>query len=487
MAGEESIWKKEITFRRKPKEEKPLAEGEEPSIWNRPIALGRKPKEDPAAAAWAAELRELRGQAAQIVAAPVEAPAPAEPAEDEPSAAAELAPPPVSAPVRAEPVGLAAPVARGEAPAAPAKRKARRQLGPRRAKALVGLDVGAAGIAAAHVVNGGTPRVLQVAHEPLPAGIVVGGEARRPDELAAALKEFFRTHKLPRGPVRLGVANNRIGIRVVELSGIEDRKQLGNAVRFRAQEVLPIPLEEAVLDYRVLDEETGPDGKRRHRVLLVVAHRQLVEGFASACRAAGLKLAGIDLEAFGLLRALTPPEGQFGRADDAALVVVSIGHDLSTLAVSDGAVCDFARVIEWGGGVFDAAVARALGVTPEHSAEIREAAGLVDGARALPEWLGAAHAAEAREAMRGELQSFARDLVASLRFYQEQPGSLGIAEIVLTGAYAHLHGIDAELANLIGVVVRVGDPVARVRTARKVARDQVRPALAAAIGLGIDD
>jgi type IV pilus assembly protein PilM len=447
MPREDSIWHKEITFRRKPKAE-------------------RKPKDEPAAAAsWAEELRERRAQAAEPVAT-----APA---------AADVALPPVSAPPSPQPAALARPERRPQ-PVTRDKRRAPREPRGRRHKTLVGLDVGAGGISAAHVVNGGTPRVLKIAREALPHGVVVGGEARRPDDLAAALRVFFRTHDLPRGPVRLGIANNRIGVRVLELSGIEDPKQLGNAVRFRAQEVLPIPLEEAVLDYRVLREDVGADGRRQHRVLLVVAHRQLVEGFASACRQAGLKLVGIDLEAFGLLRALTPPEAEFGAADDAALVVVSIGQDLSTLAVSDGRVCDFTRVLEWGGGVLDAAVARALGVAPDEAARIRDAAGLVD-----PQPADCFE--PAREAMRGELQAFARDLVASLRFYQEQPGSLGIAEVVLTGAWAQLPGIDAELTALLGVVARVGDPVGRVRTARKLQREQVGPALAAAIGLGIDD
>ena len=104
--------------------------------------------------------------------------------------------------------------------------------------------------------------------------------------------------------MRLGISNNRIGVRTFEITGIDDPKQLANAVRFRAQETLPIPLDEAVLDYRILDDRVGEDGVRVCRVLLVVAHRELVERYVAACRKAGLKLVGIDLEAFALLRAL---------------------------------------------------------------------------------------------------------------------------------------------------------------------------------------
>ena len=61
--------------------------------------------------------------------------------------------------------------------------------------------------------------------------------------------------------MRLGIANNRIGVRTFEIAGIDDEKQLDNAIRFRAQEALPIPIDEAVLDYQVLGEGVDEEGK----------------------------------------------------------------------------------------------------------------------------------------------------------------------------------------------------------------------------------
>jgi len=85
------------------------------------------------------------------------------------------------------------------------------------------------------------------------------------------------------------------------------------------------------------------------------------------------------------------------------------------------------------------------------------------------------------------VQSFARELVASLQFYQNQPGSLGIGEIVITGGTTHLPGLAAELERLIGVHVRVGDPFARVKVSKRVAGVEQAGSLAVAIGLGIED
>jgi type IV pilus assembly protein PilM len=364
--------------------------------------------------------------------------------------------------------------------AAKAPKRRRGEAAPRES-VVVGLKVGASQLAAARVQNGGAPQLLQVARRPLAEGIVVGGELRDVDGLADALREFFEQEKLPKKSIRLGIANNRIGVRTFELAGIQDAGQLANAIRFRAQEILPITLDEAVLDWHVLREETDEEGTTTRHVLLVVAYRELVDRYVAACRKAGLELDGIDLEAFAMLRSLTvpaPPDAPPG-----AQVVVNVGHDRATFAVTDGRVCEFTRVVEWGGRNLNVAIARTLDVAPSEAAPIKHTLSLAEDRLA---GVPIDRAAAVLAAVRGELQGFARELVSSLRFYQNQPGSLGISELVLSGGTAHLPGLAAELESLIGVTVRVGDPTARLTLGKKAEIDHAG-SLAVAIGLGIED
>ena len=348
-------------------------------------------------------------------------------------------------------------------------------------KKLVGLKIGASQLAAARVSNNGVAELEQIARQDLPMGIVVGGELRDPDALSEALKAFFAKNKLPRKGVRLGIANNRIGVRVIDIAGVDEEKQLANAIHFRAQEALPIPLDEAVLDYHVLDESTDPEGRSVKRVLLVVAYKELVERYVGACRKAGLTIAGVDLEAFALLRSLAPPADR----GTSALVAVSIGYDRSTFAVSDGQFCEFTRVLEWGGYKLNIALADRFNSAPSAVEEMKRGLSL-DGSTA-PEGVSAESNAAAVEVVRKQVQSFARELVSSLQFYQNQPGSLGIGEIAITGGTAQMPGLAEELERLIGVHVRVGNPLARLKVAKRVAVTGDIGSYAVAIGLGIED
>ncbi len=348
-----------------------------------------------------------------------------------------------------------------------------------RHKQVVGLSIGASQLSAAVVVNNGRPKLVKAARHTLPADVVAGGEVRDSEALADAIAGFFDDAELPRKNVRLGIGSSRTGVRVFERPEVDDPRQLANAIRFRAYETLPIPIEEAMLDYHLVEETNAPD-----RVLLAVAYRDLVDRFAATCSAAKIELVGMDIEAFALLRAVGGEPLDAGTRAEAARVAVSIGHDRTTVAVSDGRLCEFARVLDWGGARVTAAVAQALEVDAAEADRIKHSLDISTGSPAEPVDEKTTRAAEAA---RREVNGLARELASSLHFYQDQPNSLGFAEITITGGGAHLQGLAGQLEELIGISVRVADPFARVGSGHGISSNGQDGALAVAIGLGIED
>jgi type IV pilus assembly protein PilM len=191
---------------------------------------------------------------------------------------------------------------------------------------------------------------------------------------------------------------------------------------------------------------------------------------------------GIDVEAFALLRAVAPTFAKDPDAAPVAVVAVAIGYDRSTLAISDGTVCDFMRVLEWGGGKLDAAIMRSLGLTAAEAIEVKNKLSLEPGAGQSDD----PRVARALSAVHGELETLARELVASLQFYQSEPGSLPIAEILLTGGTSQLDGLPQELERLTRVRVRSADPLAGVRAEPGTSARDDLASLAIAVGLGVE-
>ena len=199
----------------------------------------------------------------------------------------------------------------------------------------VGLDIDGRYLAAAQVDAG---RLVRSASHELPAGVVADGEVRDPEALSDALKRFAADEGLPKN-VRLGVANQQIVVRVIELPRIEDEKQREAAVRFQAAEAIAMPLDEAILDHQVAGFAEAADGTPRMQVVLVAARRSMVESLLEAVKGAGLKAEGVDLDAFALVRTLV--SGGDG-ADESARVFCHLAG-VTNLAIAVGPACFFTR------------------------------------------------------------------------------------------------------------------------------------------------
>jgi type IV pilus assembly protein PilM len=213
--------------------------------------------------------------------------------------------------------------------------------GPGRDATIVGLAIEPGLLVAAKSHLNGRVVVERAAFAPIGIDVVRDGEVNDVPALVEALAELFRSSKLDRR-VRIGIANQRIMMRRLELPPLTDPGEIEQAVRFQAQDEIPMPLDSVVLDHFALGLDQGPSGQRL-QVLLVAARRDMVERVLQAARLAGLQPDGVDLAAFGMIRALRPANA--GSTEN--ILYLSIGG-LTNLAIGRGRICEFTRVIPWG-------------------------------------------------------------------------------------------------------------------------------------------
>jgi type IV pilus assembly protein PilM len=211
-------------------------------------------------------------------------------------------------------------------------------LGRRSGAEVVGLDIQPGFVAAVKARANGSIVAERAVSVPLAADVMRDGEVLDEAALTDALRELFADAGLGKR-VRIGVANQRTVLRTLELPPVTDHKELAAAVSFQAQDQVPMPLGNAVLDFHPLGIVETPSGQRQ-RVVLVAAQRDMVERLLSAVRGAGLTAAGVDLSAFALIRSLYQHE-----AEQTGRVLYLNVDGLSNLAIAEGTVCRFTRVV----------------------------------------------------------------------------------------------------------------------------------------------
>src|SRR5436190_20370628 len=250
---------------------------------------------------------------------------------------------------------------------------------------IVGLDIETGSIAATEVKSNGSRAVSRTAIAPLAPGVVNEGEVLDAEALARALRGLFSRNKLSKA-VRLGIANQRVVVRTLQLPLIEDETEIDTAVRFRAQDQIPMPLDQAVLDHRVISRGTGPEGDKQMEVLAVAARRDMVVSMLAALRKAGLQPVGVDLSAFGMIRALdtspaVPPEAQEGQVRTTTLFC-NLG-DVTNLAVAREGECLFTRVAPFGMESIAQRVAEREGLPTEDARDMLLDVGLEESIESL--------------------------------------------------------------------------------------------------------
>lgn len=314
-------------------------------------------------------------------------------------------------------------------------------LGKKNPRGSVGLDLDGAFVAAVQAQDG---RISRAASMELPSGVIADGEVVDVERLSESLKSFFKENDLPTR-VRLGVSNQQIVVRHLELPQIEEESELAAAVRFQAAEAIAMPLDEAVLDYQVVGQATSPEGSPRLRVVVVAARQAMIQRFVDGVRGAGLKPEGIDLNAFALVRALAgnpPAEAPAGTVVDPdaelARVYCHLGG-VTNLAVAVGDDCLFTRPLSTDWSDLDDHVAAAL----------------------------------------------AEEIRLSIDFYMAQPDARPVGEVLLSGPGSASEELAEELSGLIHLPVSVADPLGGLEANGAMSgEDAHRHTVAAGLALG---
>lgn len=323
----------------------------------------------------------------------------------------------------------------------------------------VGVDLDAGSIAAAEPSADGSP--LRAAIEPLRAGAFSGGEIVDVDAVSGALEELFSRDKLSKH-VRLAVASQGVAFRTLRLPLIENPDQLKSAVRFQAQEQIPMPLDSAVLDHQVIAAHVGDDGNRQIDVAVVAARRETVDALLRAARGAGLDPVGIDLAAFGMIRALAadsagPASGPEAEEYRPATLYCSLAG-ITNLAIAREYGCLFSRVAQFSVRGIAEELAASTGLELEHAEQWLVHTGL-EAPQEQIEGDPTAVAA-ARAALESNVGRLADELRLSLDYYGSQEGADPVGGIVLCGWGSAIPGLPERLSVTLGREVSVHRPAA---------------------------
>lgn len=356
----------------------------------------------------------------------------------------------------------------------------------------VGIDIEQASMVGAQIKTGKQGHVLSaVAVRALPDGLMYEGEVVDIDGLAAELKAFWKASGFPGKRFSVGIANQKIVVRTMEFP-IIDPKELRSAIEFQAQESIPIPLDEAILDFQVLST-TPEEGGGRQQVLIVAAQRDMIDPFMQVARKAGLTIDGIDLQAFALMRSVAPAVAfvdQGAPQADGAVALVNIGAGISNIVASSAGNPQFTRVVNLGYDSLVLAMMDNRGISHQEADLLRLTVGLTGQAAAAAD-LESSTIEAVHEVFDSACEALADEIRLSIDFYHSQQQDAPISQVFITGEGALTRNMSDYLAAALHMPVTMGNPLQYVAENRsKLPQPElelIAPRLAVALGLAFED
>lgn len=356
------------------------------------------------------------------------------------------------------------------------------------ARTVVGLDIGSSGVRAAEFNLGRrAPTLRRFASVPLPQGVVRAGSVTDGEALAGALRTLWTEGAFDTRTVALGIGNAGILVRQMDLEWMPP-KEFRKALRYLVEDSLPMPVEDANLDYHLLEEievpGEGDDLRRVVRILLVAAAREMVDGFVEAAHAAGLRPLTVDIVPFALIRATC----RASAAEDApAEAIIDIGADIVTIVVHEGGQPRYVRTLAGQGGeVVTTALQERYDWNWDDAERTKIAVGLPGHADpAEAERIGGGLDHPAQRVVSAETEALVSEIVATLDYFR---GSMAeparLTRVLLAGAASRLGGLPELLEERLGLAVEPLTVADRVRTHRRLRlKERDAPGLVVPTGL----
>lgn len=341
---------------------------------------------------------------------------------------------------------------------------------------VVGLDIGSSAVRAAEIEfaggapGRGHPTLVKFGQVALPPGAVQDADVAEPETVATALKQLWREGGFGTRDVVLGVGSQRVVVRELELP-YGPMEQLRASLPFQVQELLPMPVEDALLDYFPVGKVTSPAGENV-RGLLVAASKDTVRTKVMAAESAGLRPQMVDLNAFALLRAVAR-----GELAQQVVGLVDVGARVTTVVISVRGIPRFTRVLSSGGQDVTDAVAGHMQISAAEAEIVKREIGV--GFSVPPE----------RQAGAAAIGDVTRGLVDSVRntlaFYGSNNPTDPLDVVLLTGGGSLLPGFGQYLATAARVPAAFGDPLLGVKVSSSVQSRLPGSATVVAVPVGL--
>jgi len=259
---------------------------------------------------------------------------------------------------------------------------------------------------------------------------------------------------------------------VINLPNV-NQKEISSAIHWEAKKVIPLPLEEMVLDWKIINDKDDKDKKKKSantKVLLTGAPKSLVEKYIEIFKEAQINLLSLETETFSLIRSL------LGN-DKSTVMIVEIGISTTDVSIVTNSIPILSRSIDVGGGTITEAISHNLDIGQERAEQFKYDLGITSTDskdEVVPKTIVSS------------IDPIINEIKYMLNLFQDKHNTT-VEKIILSGGSALLPNLVSYLEKILNKEVIIGDAWSNISypTELKPVLAEIGPKLSVAIGLAM--
>lgn len=333
-------------------------------------------------------------------------------------------------------------------------------------ESYLGLDIGSSSVKLVELKNeGGKIRLLTYGFSENLNDL----DRAEPKEIAAIINKICRSAGTVSRKAVSALPTFSVFSSVINLAGV-NKKDLPSAINWEAKKVIPLPLEEMILDWKKIDSQDEAGSKNNIKILLTGAPRSLVKRYIEIFKSAQINLLSLETETFALVRSL------LGN-DKSTVMIVEIGAKTTSFNIIEKSIPMLNRSIDIGGWTITRAIASSLNIGLERAEQFKYDLGIssYDSAdNAIPKTIAES------------ISPIVNEIKYALNLYQSKSNKQ-VDKIILSGGSALLVNFTSYLSKILNINVLAGNPWSRVSypLELKPLLDEIAPRMGIALGLAL--
>jgi type IV pilus assembly protein PilM len=343
----------------------------------------------------------------------------------------------------------------------------------RRAKSLVGLDIGSSAVKAVELKPAGKGyKVSAFGSEPVPPDTIVDGAIIDGGAVAEAIRRLFGSQNIKTKEVAASLSGSAVIVKKITLPQMTEA-ELAESIYWEAEQYIPFDIQDVNLDYQILDK--GDAGKNTMDVLLVAAKKEKIADYTGVIAQAGRSAVVVDVDAFALQNAY---EVNYGIEPGKVVALLNAGASATNINILNGDQSVFTRDISMGGNAYTEALQKELSLPFDLANQLKRG-----------ETVNGVTFDDARPVLRAVSENVLLEIQKTFDFFKATAASERLDRIMLSGGASRAEGFTEMLTERFEAPVEPLDPFKRVgfdvKKFQVSSATDVAPTAAVAVGLAL--